>query len=181
MQNVATATAKTMYHKVLFSNSTIGFCVGEAEGLSGNPSVGVAVGSPVGSPVGEADGSPVGSLVGDVTSSQLITTVCVVAVVLIVKRFVAVSKLHPLLLETYVGVPLVEGNRIFTVWSSLSFLVVKLILSMFGLNSSFMVTLQFIDVKPKPLKYQYVPILLADVKVVVEAKLTYVSVVGSGK
>lgn len=181
MQNVATATAKTMYHKVLFSNSTIGFCVGEAEGLSGNPSVGVAVGSPVGSPVGEADGSPVGSLVGDVTSSQLIITVCVVAVVLIVKRFVAVSKLHPLLLETYVGVPLVEGNRIFTVWSSLSFLVVKLILSMFGLNSSFMVTLQFIDVKPKPLKYQYVPILLADVKVVVEAKLTYVSVVGSGK
>lgn len=181
MQNVATATAKTMYHKVLFSNSTIGFCVGEAEGLSGNPSVGVTVGSPVGSPVGEADGSPVGSLVGDVTSSQLITTVCVVAVVLIVKRFVAVSKLHPLLLETYVGVPLVEGNRIFTVWSSLSFLVVKLILSMFGLNSSFMVTLQFIDVKPKPLKYQYVPILLADVKVVVEAKLTYVSVVGSGK
>lgn len=181
MQNVATATAKTMYHKVLFSNSTIGFCVGEAEGLSGNPSVGVAVGSPVGSPVGEADGSPVGSLVGDVTSSQLITTVCVVAVVLIVKRFVAVSKLHPLLLETYVGVPLVEGNRMFTVWSSLSFLVVKLILSMFGLNNSFMVTLQFIDVKPKPLKYQYVPILLADVKVVVEAKLTYVSVVGSGK
>lgn len=178
-----------MYHKVLFSNSTIGFCVGEAEGSNGKPPVGVAVGSPVGSPVGslvgspvgEADGSPVGSLVGDVTSSQLITTVCVVAVVLIVKRFVAVLKLHPLLLETYVGVPLVEGNRIFTVWSSLSFLVVKLILSMFGLNSSFMVTLQFIDVKPKPLKYQYSPILLADVKVVVEAKLTYVSVVGSGK